>query len=236
VIRHISVVIPAADEASRISACLEAVLDAESIATRRDDERRVGIVVVLDRCRDETAQVVARYPSVTAVPTALGNVGAARRLGAQVALAKWGSTCDHWIANSDADSIVPGSWLVDMCAFADAGADVVLGTVVPRGLPASVHSAWRSRHDLRDGHSHVHGANFGIRASTYVALGGWRPVHSGEDADLARRAARTAGVTVQRTAAIPVATSGRREGRAPRGFAAYVKALSQPELQSNPAP
>ena len=40
--------------------------------------------------------------------------------------------------------------------------------------------AWLSRHHLRDGHPHVHGANFGIRADTYLSLGGWPA------ADLAR--------------------------------------------------
>ncbi|GAB3825798.1 hypothetical protein [Kribbella italica] len=33
-------------------------------------------------------------------------------------------------------------------------------------------------------HDHVHGANFGVRGSAFLAVGGYRPIATGEDRDL----------------------------------------------------
>jgi hypothetical protein len=112
-------------------------------------------------------------------------------------------------------------------AEARRDAHVVLGTVLPGpGLPAGMRAAWRSRHHLREGHPHIHGANFGIRADAYMALGGWPPLARGEDVDLARRAASAGHLRVSRTASIPVITSSRTAGRAPGGFARYLSSLA----------
>ena len=75
------------------------------------------------------------------------------------------------------------------------------------------------------GHPHVHGANFGIRADTYLELGGWPAVTSGEDVAMAHRAAVNSRLRIVRTAAIPVTTSSRLAGRAPYGFAGYLRDL-----------
>ena len=73
-----------------------------------------------------------------------------------------------------------------MIRQANPGADVILGTVLPDvGVRPQVENAWFANHDLSEGHPHVHGANFGIRAITYLRLGAWRPVGTGEDTDLA---------------------------------------------------
>jgi hypothetical protein len=93
------------------------------------------------------------------------------------------------------------------------------------GLSAIRRRLWRDRHHLGDGHPHVHGANFGIRADAYRALGGWAPLASGEDVALARRARAAADLTTVSTGAIPVLTSSRLSGRAPHGFAAYLQDL-----------
>jgi len=88
-----------------------------------------------------------------------------------------------WLANTDADSVVPRDWLIRMVDAADAGVQVVLGTVAPDvELPQTLRAAWIARHQLHDGHPHIHGANLGIRADTYLALGGWR-----EDSRVGRR-------------------------------------------------
>jgi hypothetical protein len=71
----------------------------------------------------------------------------------------------------------------------------------------------------------VHGANFGIRADTYVELGGWPAVASGEDVAMAHRAAASRRLRIVRTAAIPVTTSSRLAARAPDGFAGYLREL-----------
>jgi hypothetical protein len=79
----------------------------------------------------------------------------------------------------------------------------------------------------------VHGANLGIWADTYLAIGGWQPLVTGEDTDLARRA-RSHWLSIKHTGAIPVVTSVRRVGRAPRGFSSYLRALSAPWTASVP--
>jgi hypothetical protein len=69
-----------------------------------------------------------------------------------------------------------------MLADAQSGAHLVLGTVIPDdGLLPAVHRAWLHRHQLREGHPHVHGANLGIRADSSLALGGWPQWPAGED-------------------------------------------------------
>lgn len=181
------------------------------------------IVVVLDGCQDRTAVIAAASREVQAVAVTAGSAGAARRAGVSAALAGAGPPDELWLANTDADSQVPISWLTGMLAEARLGAHLVLGTVLPgRDLGPRTRAEWLSRHHLRDGHPHVHGANFGIRADAYLNLGGWPQVVTGEDIELARRAARTGHLRISRTAAIPVVTSVRPDGRAPRGFSSYL--------------
>jgi GT2 family glycosyltransferase len=162
------------------------------------------------------------------VPVWVANVGAARRAGARAALAGTQGG-ELWLASTDADSEVPTGWLTGMLAEARRGAHVVLGTVLPApDLCPEIRAEWLSRHHLRDGHPHIHGANFGIRGDAYAAVGGWQPLATGEDVDLARRAAQNSHLKIARIASIPVVTSARWAGRAPRGFSSYLRALSAP--------
>jgi hypothetical protein len=111
-------------------------------------------------------------------------------------------------------------------AEADRGVHVILGTVLPDPqTPIQISDAWHLSHTLREGHPYVHGANFGIRADTYLSLQGWPKVATGEDVLLARRARNAGHLRILRTAAIPVLTSGRLAGRAPNGFAGYLRAV-----------
>jgi glycosyltransferase involved in cell wall biosynthesis len=230
VIRDVAVIVPAANEEDRIARCLASIEAAARHLTRRAPGIRVSVIVTLDSCHDATAVICAMFPGVTTVTITSQNVGAARQAGTRAALSRRvGPARELWLASTDADSAVPARWLTAMVAAADSGAGLVLGTVLPGpDLSPAVRAQWLAQHDLRDGHPHVHGANLGIRADAYLALGGWRPLVTGEDADLARRAAVAGGLTISRTAAIPVITSTRRAGRAPRGFSSYLRALSDP--------
>jgi glycosyltransferase involved in cell wall biosynthesis len=226
-IRRVTVIVPAANEEQQIGRCLSRIRTARDHLYRADASIQVRIVVVLDSCRDATALVTAACGDVQSVTITAGNVGLARRAGACVALGGAGPAGELWLANTDADSEIPVNWLTSMMAEARLGAHVVLGTVIPGpGLRPAARAQWVSQHHLRDGHPHVHGANFGIRGDAYLALGGWRPLVTGEDTDLARRAALTGHLRVSRIASAPVVTSVRREGRAPRGFSSYLRAQS----------
>lgn len=229
-IHRVCVIVPAADEQHNIARCLHSIERAHlHLLASISAALRVQIIVVLDGCRDRTPVVVAEFVAAGRVEQVISTarrVGAARHDGAYRAIEGTHSPEGLWLANTDADSTVPDDWLVAMVAAANAGADVVLGTVVPdSGLSPILHAAWHARHDLREGHPHVHGANLGIRGSTYLSLGGWRRgLRSHEDVDLAERAS-SAGVAVLRTARIPVTTSTRMKGQAPGGFASYLRNL-----------
>lgn len=233
-----AVVIPAANEEHRIARCLASIGVAARHLARRGGGLRTEIIVTLDGCRDGTAAICASLPGVTTVTTTGRNVGAARRAGTRAALSgRAGPPSELWLASTDADSQVPADWLTVMVAAADRGARLVLGTVLPGpDLSPAVRAQWLARHHLRDGHPHVHGANLGIRGDAYLALGGWPPLASGEDTELARRAAAAGWLAISRTAVIPVVTSVRGEARAPRGFSSYLRALSAAELEAVPGP
>jgi glycosyltransferase involved in cell wall biosynthesis len=236
VIRQVAVVIPAADEEQRIGRCLLSVLAARSQLYRATPSVHVQVIVVLDDCRDATAAQAAAFGEVRLVTIKARNVGAARRAGAGAALQGGISPSELWLASTDADTQVPPTWLSYMVTESRHGAHLVVGTALPGpALDPAVRADWLSRHHLREGHPHVHGANLGIRGDAYLALGGWPPVPTGEDTELVRRAARTGHLRLTRTASIPVVTSIRPRGRAPAGFAGYLDGLS-PVPAGQPVP
>jgi glycosyltransferase involved in cell wall biosynthesis len=228
----VAVVVPARDEQRLLPGCLDA-LDTACAQVQVP----VDVVVVLDRCRDATAAVVAARPDVVAVRCSAGRVGAARAAGVAAALDGL-ATAEHqrtWVASTDADSRVPPDWLAHQLRLADDGVDLVLGTVDLHGsadgdgTATGAAARWRREYGRLVGarsHGHVHGANLGIRASTYVAAGGFAGIAAHEDALLARDVARLPGVSVVPTVAIPVMTSDRLLGRAPLGVAADLRRLS----------
>ncbi|MDP9091883.1 MAG: glycosyltransferase family 2 protein [Actinomycetota bacterium] len=227
-IRDVGVIVPAANEAQHLSDCLRAVRRSHRhLITSCRREIRVRIVVVLDSCTDDSALIAEGFRGVETVSVQAGCVGSARYAGVTHILSGRTPAIETWLANTDADSQVPPHWLAAMVEEADRGAHVVLGTVRPGpGLPSDISTDWHARHVERDGHPHVHGANFGIRTDAYLALGGWPSVFSGEDELLAARASAAGRLHVVRTGRLPVLTSTRLHGRAPHGFSSYLRGLS----------
>ena len=220
---HVSVVVPAADEADSIVDCLVALQRARQ-HLHHAFAGRIGssITLVLDSCTDATGPLAARFP-VRRIEVRDRCVGAARSAGCAVAVER-----DRpWLlANTDADSCVPVHWLTSVVRHTLAGADVVLGTVRPGpGLPPADEGAWYAEHQLHTAHEHVHGANLVLTAQAYRGLGGWQPLATGEDEALAV-AARTAGLRVAAVDDAPVSTSSRLEARAPGGFSSYLRGLA----------
>jgi glycosyltransferase involved in cell wall biosynthesis len=133
ILRSMSVVIPARNEERLIGRCLTAVFDAVQY-TRQEftpHALTVEVIVVADACHDATAQL-ARDAGATVVSLDARNVGKARATGADLALRRGvGPHAERWIANTDADSVVPRNWLLDQIAIASRGYDVMIGTVRP---------------------------------------------------------------------------------------------------------
>lgn len=75
-------------------------------------------------------------------------------------------------------------------------------------------------------HSHVHGANLGLTAAAYLAVGGFSALPTGED-DALVRALESAGRRVLRTTGVSVVTSARRDPRAPDGFGHFLARLER---------
>lgn len=222
-IEAVAVVVPARDEEGLLGRSLAAI---ERAAARLGDRVAVRIVVALDGCTDASAAIVARHP-VTALELPAVGVGRARAAGVRRALAEFAGLAGLaperiWIANTDADSVVPPDWLSMQLAYADAGADVVLGTVTPdhNDLPLPLHGVPLTR-DLADGA--VYGANLGVRARSYLAAGGFPPARENEDVRLVERL-RADGARILPAAELAVLTSGRSSGRSPGGFAGYLRA------------
>ena len=109
----------------------------------------------------------------------------------------------------------------------------MLGTVEPRGGSATTAtlSAWQAAYagvPLGDrGHQHVHGANLGVRASTYLAAGGFPPEAAHEDRLLVDRVNALADAVAIATIGAPVRTSDRLDGRVRRGVSADLRLLQQ---------
>jgi hypothetical protein len=129
-----------------------------------------------------------------------------------------------WLANTDADTTVPRDWLTSQLDIAGSGVDAVIGTVTPSGLDAAAHHRWHTEHQLRDGHPHVHGANLGLRADTYIEVGGFAPLSVDEDRDLVAKVRRITNrwVATHRTT---VVTSARTASRIEGGFATYITGM-----------
>lgn len=238
--RHIdqlAVVIPAHNEEQHLERALSRVKAAADAVQSACPSVGVRIVVVLDACTDGSPRLAHRFAAADSRFEVIGvdfrSVGKSRRAGVKALLPQesgaWSVPPSRvWIANTDADSSVPRHWLVRQVELAAAGADVVLGSVEPDvdGMDPALVRLWRSRHRLEENHPHVHGANLGVRASAYLAAGGFPLFDCDEDRMLVDRL-RRAGAAVYATDTTRVVTSGRLEARAVRGFATYLLALAR---------
>ncbi|MEO7447670.1 MAG: glycosyltransferase [Humibacillus sp.] len=235
-----TIVVPARDEEAVIGRCLDSLSVAQERLRERRPDVAVEVVVVLDACTDGTAEVVDRHPGVMTVAVVAARVGAARQAGIRLVTERaeqrardsdgepHRGPAGHWVTNTDADSTVPPSWLLDQLVLAEDGHDVVVGVVEPdpAELTNEVLALWRGLHRLVDGHGHVHGANLSFRLSTYLAAGGFEPLAVHEDVRLVQRM-RLLGARVCSTAQVRVCTSARTTGRAPSGFASYLQGLRE---------
>ncbi|MEV7728935.1 glycosyltransferase [Streptomyces sp. NPDC087917] len=227
-IEAVAVIVPAHDE----EALLPAALNAVRIAARHPDlgPVRTVTVVVADSCHDNTAHL-AREAGAVVVEAACRNPGRARAIGTRHALRELaGTPSGTWIATTDADSEVPPHWLAHHLTRAEAGWEAVVGTVTltPASPLAARHRIGYEATRPPQGvwhHPHVHGANLGVTAAAYLAVGGFPPLSLGEDRALVD-ALRRAGHRVLATATCPVLTSGRLQGRARGGFADHLAALA----------
>lgn len=217
------VVVPVHDEEDLLPACLRSIRAALDHPGVRDLPSR--IVVALDACRDRSAAVAARElrPVDRAIPIEHRNVGLARSTGAAAGIAASGlHPAGLWLAHTDADSTVPRHWLARQRVLA-ATTDAVAGVVrvadwSPYGRRTRRAFDRRYRSSPLRPHPHVHGSNLGVRASSYLDVGGFPPQPCSEDHAL-WDALRAAGHAHRSSRRVWVRTSARRVSRTRGGFA-----------------
>lgn len=236
----IAICIPARNEAASLPA-LCAALD-------RLDRQGVDLTIclLLDTCHDASVEVAGAYATRAPSPVVVEqlvqpdpNAGRARNAAMLLGVAALDGP--GLLLSTDADSVPDADWLQAMVAGCRA-ADVVAGRVVrtvtqPNPLQDRIEAYYDMLHALRRTidpvaweakatHHHASGANLGLSADSYRALGGFLPLANGEDARLIDDAGR-AGLRVRRDAASVVNTSDRRIGRVAHGFAGSLRALDR---------
>ena len=219
----IAVIVPAHNEEDHLLACLASI----TIAARCPNlgGERVVTVVVLDDCTDGT-RGVAQRTGVTTISLTARNVGAARALGAQLAMAAGA----RWLAFTDADTEVAPDWLSAQTA---QSSDAVCGTVAVKdwgtyGQKMRTHYA--QTYNDADGHKHIHGANLGVCAKAYERAGGFQFLDSSEDVALVK-SLETIGASIAWSAAPRVWTSSRRNYRARGGFGETLARVERDTLR-----
>lgn len=177
----------------------------------------VCVVVALDACSDRTEEIAKRFGAHTVALNAR-NVGAARALGAELALGLGA----RWLAFTDADSVVDERWLFAQTVLRS---EAVCGTVAVRDWGTYgeiVKAQFAGAYTDAEGHRHIHGANLGMSAEAYRRVGGFEPLVSSEDVALVN-ALQQHGISIAWSAAPRVFTSARRLFRAPAGFGATLR-------------
>lgn len=226
----VGVVIPARDEEERIGECLGALRAAAARVEERGD--RVRVVVVADSCRDATAAIarsrVRGWGEVVEID--VGRAGAARAAGAAAYLEQLDGPLETtWLASTDADTVVAETWIDHQLGLARLGVAGVAGIVAVDSFadhPPDVPARWAALYDGPPDlpHPHIHGANLGVRADAYVAVGGWSALAEGEDRQL-WAALQAARYSVASPRSLVVTTSGRALSRVRGGFADSLNVL-----------
>ena len=218
----VAVVVPVHNEEESLTGCLRAIFAARDRLWRAAPSLDVVISVVLDRCTDHSLQIASGFDVETLVLDE-GRVGAARRAGVELARDRLAlHAADQVLTlHTDADSIVPSSWLIDHHDLSRRH-ELVVGRVVPDPVEIDERRRvlWHRLHP--EGAPSVHGANLAIRLSLYDRIGGFDTVPAHEDRLLVTAAIRAGAVW---TVATMVTTSARLTGRAPEGFASYLRSL-----------
>jgi glycosyltransferase involved in cell wall biosynthesis len=225
-IEAVGVVVPAHNEEDLLRSCLTAVRRAEGALAGIP----VHLVVVADACADRTAEV-AREAGATVVEIRARSVGAARAAGMRKVLRRTAhlDRSSVWLATTDADTLVPPDWLSAQLAYAVAGWEAIVGTVLvadwSEHSPAVRRLFERRYGDTSGSHPHVHGANLGFTARAYLAAGGFGPQPTAEDHAFVGSLAAAGGRILQ-TGQVSVVTSARRAARAPLGFGHLLASLA----------
>ena len=217
----------------------------------RAGEVTIHLCLLLDGCVDDSAAIAEAYRvrsrhvvRIDKVSRDRANAGIARHRAMTMGIDIVGD--NGLLLTTDADSAPCADWLRSMMVALDR-ADVVTGRIIRRGgspnpLQDRVETYYDTLFAMRRQldpvpweapatHHYAGGANIGVRANVYRALGGFAPLPCGEDARFVDDAAR-AGWRVRRDSACVVRTSGRRNGRVAGGMASLLGQLDHGKAEA----
>ena len=243
---HTVVAVPARDEAERISACLNALLDQRELDGAPSLTDAIHVVVLANNCRDDTAEIARRSGGLIEVveadlPPSSANAGAARRAAMDAAASRLPGGAGL-ICTTDADSRPRPDWIARLWKAVDGGAEAVAGAVDFDPLEAAALSFSPGRrdearyaalqaeivaradpeaHNPWPNHIWAWGANLAVTASAYRRVGGLPPTPLAEDRAFVEQLRRH-DVPVRHCLEARVWTSARRLGRADGGLASLV--------------
>ena len=235
------VVVPARDEEALVGDCVRA-LGAQAGIGHAEYE----LLLVLDRCVDATeartrAAAAGTGLALHVVHSRAPGVGAARRLGMDLACERLHAVGrpDGLIACTDADSQAALDWLAAQLEAVGQGALAIGGrAALSQAELAALPPEVRARRDAeaaarlararssqtggRTEHWQFSGASMAVTAGTYQRVGPLEP-RAGLEDEAFERLLRSHGVAIDRLRSVRVTTSGRGDGRAPRGLAVDLR-------------
>ena len=211
----ISFVVPAYNEQALIARSLNAIRD-EILRAGQLLGEDAEIIVVNNASTDATAAVAAAIPGVIVVDEPRKGLVQARWAGFE-------ASCGDLVANIDADTVIPASWLTEALRQFERSKTLVglSGPYVYYGVPRRVnlvvggyyrlaYTAYLFNRFVLNVGSMLQGGNFIVRRDAMLKLGSpsLRFSFYGEDTDMARRLSKVGGVKF--TFRLPAASSGRR--------------------------
>jgi cellulose synthase/poly-beta-1,6-N-acetylglucosamine synthase-like glycosyltransferase len=233
----LAVVVPAHNEELLVRQCLASV----RLAVARSG-LPAAIVLVAHRCTDRTvafARDLLTGPGERVLLDDSPTVATARAAGVMHALTalptRWPAANRCWVLSTDADSVVPPTWVADLSRQITPEMAGIAGLVDVHGwegAPPAAHEAYRAilaAGMRRTHHDHVYAANLAVRLDAYLDVGGWPNRVPGEDAALFA-ALRARGWPVVGARDVRVRTSGRRTARAIGGLGSLLDRLAAEAL------
>ncbi len=198
---NVSVVIPAYNEATLLSCCLRAIKE-------QDYQGNIELIVVDNASTDKTEAIAKKFNARVVFEPTRGVVFAR--------IAGFHAATSEIIVSTDADTVVPANWISQIVReLSDSeyaglvGAYSICNTnTLPKKFVKLLIPIFRAI-DRMVG-AHFAGANFAVKKSAYMAVGGFHTgFETGEDLDLSYRL-RKSGFNLKVAYHIRVKTSARR--------------------------
>lgn len=243
---YIQAVVPARNEEQLLPSALEAVSTslrfAQEVLAQTAPPKTSGcrldigpwvprnletrLTVIADSSTDQTASLASELADEVIVIDS-GSAGAARAAGLlRYHTGDFAEEEDSALLMcTDADSLVPREWVLEHLRHRWAGADAIAGTVtIDDWSTRSPELRRRYEKNYAKAQGHVHGANLGIAAPAYQAVGGFASLRVGEDQNIVDRL-RNSGFCVHECLEMPVVTSARGRSRVAAGFADHLNSI-----------